>query len=147
MFFFLFLLTFYRETLVFFCFFFYKNISTTAFTGILDIKFGCFLFILHDFIATVILLLDQSSYILISFQERCKTDWCRHYYPINNAIGEASFLVIKCYQTPSIEHRGVVITTWRYRTAEKRALGPVVQSIISLTSSFRSQLVKCFTTL
>ena len=26
-------------------------------------------------------------------------------------------------------------------------LGPVVQSIVSLTSSFRVQLVKCFTTL
>ena len=28
-----------------------------------------------------------------------------------------------------------------------RDLGPVVQSIVSLTSSFRGQLVKCFTTL
>ena len=26
-------------------------------------------------------------------------------------------------------------------------LGPVVQSMVSLTSSFRGQLVKCFTTL
>ena len=29
----------------------------------------------------------------------------------------------------------------------KKDLGPVVQSIVSLTSSFRGQLVKCFTTL
>ena len=28
-----------------------------------------------------------------------------------------------------------------------RVLGPVVQSIVSLTSSLRGQLVKCFTTL
>ena len=30
---------------------------------------------------------------------------------------------------------------------EFNAQGPVVQSIVSLTSSFRGQLVKCFTTL
>ena len=30
---------------------------------------------------------------------------------------------------------------------EKTVLGPVVQSIVSLTSSLRGQLVKCFTTL
>ena len=28
-----------------------------------------------------------------------------------------------------------------------KSLGPVVQSIVSLTSSLRGQLVKCFTTL
>ena len=34
----------------------------------------------------------------------------------------------------------------RYCMSRAKDLGPVVQSIISLTSSLRGQLVKCFTT-
>ena len=36
---------------------------------------------------------------------------------------------------------------WQSDTRHRIKLGPVVQSIVSLTSSLRGQLVKCFATL
>ena len=42
---------------------------------------------------------------------------------------------------------GILLMAFCHLTGKTKVQGPVVQSIISLTSSLRGQLIKCFTTL
>ena len=65
------------------------------------------------------------------------------YYPVKQTGSHK-----KC---ENLEHGGVPIplnwSGYHYRMCFTEELGPVVQSIVSLTSSLRGQLVKCLTTL
>ena len=66
-------------------------------------------------------------------------------FPYPRKHASASFL---CIPAQSI-YQEVEINCLHYSAWDKDIfhLGPVVQSIVSLTSSLRGQLVKCFTTL
>ena len=58
--------------------------------------------------------------------------------------------VFSCEVNPQYARDYVTVVGWTHGSAEVqpgKLQGPVVQSIVSLTSSLRGQLVKCFMTL